>query len=111
MPGSAALGRFGSLARWANRGRLCGFRVGGWGLALHECAAPWWRMHLLGRGQIWAILQTGYFSVLATRLRPFQIADDGLPPVIHMDVLNADKLLPTTPQASKDLNLGCISPH
>jgi hypothetical protein len=39
------------------------------------------------------------------------IADDGLPTIIYMDVLDADKLLPAVTQASKNLNLGCISPH
>jgi hypothetical protein len=28
-----------------------------------------------------------------------------------MDVLDVDKLLPAIAQASKNLNLGCISPH
>ena len=31
--------------------------------------------------------------------------------VIHMDVLDADNLLSAVTQASKNLNLGCISPH
>ena len=41
----------------------------------------------------------------------FHIADESLPAVVHMDVLDTDKLLAATTQASKDLNLGCISPH
>jgi hypothetical protein len=45
------------------------------------------------------------------RILLFQIADDGLPTIVHMDVLDADKLLPTVTQASKDLNLGGISFH
>ena len=43
-------------------------------------------------------------SVLATRLRAFHIADDGLSTVIHMDVLDADKLLPAVTQASCEDN-------
>jgi hypothetical protein len=31
--------------------------------------------------------------------------------VIRMDVLDADNLLSAVTQASKNLNLGCISPH
>jgi hypothetical protein len=39
------------------------------------------------------------------------IADDGLTTIVHMDVLDAHKLLPAATQASKDFNLGCISSH
>jgi hypothetical protein len=39
------------------------------------------------------------------------IADDSLPAVVHMDVLNANSLLTAIPQASKNLNLGCINPE
>jgi hypothetical protein len=39
-------------------------------------------------------------TVLGTRLRPFHIADDGLPTIVHMDVLDADKLLTAGTQAS-----------
>ena len=38
-------------------------------------------------------------------IRRFHIADDGLPTVIHMNVLDADKLLPAITQASKQLYL------
>ena len=41
----------------------------------------------------------------------FHIAYDGLPTLIHMNVLDAHKLLPSVAQASKNLNLGRISPH
>ena len=41
----------------------------------------------------------------------FHIADDGLATIVHMDVLDADKLLPAIPKASKNLNLGRISSH
>ena len=44
-------------------------------------------------------------------IRFFHIANDGLTTVVHMDMLDADKLLPAITQASKDLNLGRISPH
>jgi hypothetical protein len=57
------------------------------------------------------LLQTGYLSVLATRLRPFHIADDGLPTLVHMDMLDPDKLLPAVTQSPKNLDLCCISPH
>ena len=46
---------------------------------------------------------------LILRLWRFHIADDGLPAVVHMDMLDADGLLTTAAQASKDLNLGRIS--
>jgi hypothetical protein len=48
---------------------------------------------------------------LTWRIRLLHIADDGLPTIVHMDVLDADKLLPAVAQAAKDLNLGCVSPH
>ena len=52
------------------------------------------------------------FNRNAPRPRPaFHIADDGLPTIIHMDVLDAHKLLPAVAQAAKDLNLGGISSH
>jgi hypothetical protein len=41
----------------------------------------------------------------------FHIADDGLPTLVHMNMLDADNLLTAITQASKDLNLHCISPH
>ena len=41
----------------------------------------------------------------------FHIADDSLTTIVHMDVLDADVLLAAVSQASKDLNLGCISFH
>jgi hypothetical protein len=41
----------------------------------------------------------------------FHVADDGLPAVVHMDVLDADKLLASASKASKNLNLHCISSH
>jgi hypothetical protein len=43
-------------------------------------------------------------------IRLFHIADDGLPAIVYMDVLDADKLLAAVTQASKNLNLHCISP-
>ena len=43
---------------------------------------------------------------LSLRIQLFHIADDGLPAIIDMDMLNADKLLPAMTQASKNLNLG-----
>jgi hypothetical protein len=48
---------------------------------------------------------------IGLRIGFFHIADDGLSAIVHMDVLNADKLLPAVTQASKNLNLSCISPH
>jgi hypothetical protein len=39
------------------------------------------------------------------------ITDDGLPTLVHMNMLNADNLLTAVAQASKNLNLRCISPH
>jgi hypothetical protein len=36
------------------------------------------------------------------RIRLFHIADDGLPTIVHMDVLDADKLPPAVGQASKN---------
>jgi undecaprenyl pyrophosphate phosphatase UppP len=48
---------------------------------------------------------------LTLRIRLFHIADDGLPTIVHIDVLDADKLLPAVTQASTNLNLGCVSPH
>lgn len=41
----------------------------------------------------------------------FQIADDGLTAIAHTNMLDAHELLTAATQASKDLNLGCISPH
>ena len=40
-----------------------------------------------------------------------EIPDDGLPAVVHMNMLDADELLTTAAQASKNLNLGRIGPH
>src|SRR5208282_4344836 len=46
------------------------------------------------------------FAVGATlAYSAFHIADDGLPTVVHMDVLDADKLLTAVTQASKNLHL------
>ena len=45
------------------------------------------------------------------RIGFFHIADESLPTIVHMDVLDANKLVPAITQASKDLNLGCIGPH
>jgi hypothetical protein len=41
----------------------------------------------------------------------FHIANDGLPTVVHVHMLDADKLVTVVTQASKDLNLGCIGPE
>ena len=49
--------------------------------------------------------------LLKLRILLLHIADNGLPTVIHMDMFDADKLLPAVAQALKDFNLGCISPH
>jgi hypothetical protein len=40
-----------------------------------------------------------------------EIPDDGLPAFVHMNMLDADKLLTAVTQTSKNLNLGRISPH
>jgi hypothetical protein len=48
---------------------------------------------------------------LTLRIRPFHIADDGLPAVIHMNMFDADYLLPAMTQASKNLYLRRISPN
>jgi hypothetical protein len=45
------------------------------------------------------------------RIGFFHIADDSLPTIVHVDVLDAHKLLPAVTQAAKDLNLGGISSH
>jgi hypothetical protein len=42
---------------------------------------------------------------------PFHIADDGLPPVVDVNMLDKDKLLPADTQPSKDPYLRCIGPH
>jgi hypothetical protein len=47
----------------------------------------------------------------ALRIPTSHVADDGLPAFVHMNMLNADKLLPAVTQPSKNLYLGCISPH
>jgi hypothetical protein len=44
------------------------------------------------------------------RIRLFHIADDSLPAIVPMDVLDAAKLLAAATQPLKDLNLGCTSP-
>ena len=44
-------------------------------------------------------------SGLILRIRLFHIADDGLPTVVHMNMLNSNKLLPAVTQASKDFHL------
>ena len=41
----------------------------------------------------------------------FHIPDDSLSAIVHMDMLDAGKLLPAITQASKNLNLGRIGPH
>ena len=48
--------------------------------------------------------------LLNLRILLLHIADDGLPALVHVDVLDADKLLAAVTQASKNLNLHCISP-
>ena len=40
----------------------------------------------------------------------FHIADDGLTTIVHMNVLDPEKLLPAVPQASKNLNLSLHKP-
>jgi hypothetical protein len=44
-------------------------------------------------------------------IRFFHIPDDGLPTIVHMDMLDADNLLASASKASKNLNLGRKSPH
>jgi hypothetical protein len=41
-------------------------------------------------------------------IRLFQIADDGLPAIVHMDVLDVDNLLTAVAQALENLNLSRI---
>jgi hypothetical protein len=41
----------------------------------------------------------------------FHGANNGLPAVTYMNMLNADELLPATAQASKDFDLHCVSAH
>ena len=41
----------------------------------------------------------------------FHIADDGLPAVVHMDMLNANSLLPAGTQASQNFHLHRIRLH
>jgi hypothetical protein len=48
---------------------------------------------------------------LTLHIRLFHIADDCLPAVVHMHMLDAVKLLPAVTQPSKNLYLGRISPH
>jgi hypothetical protein len=48
---------------------------------------------------------------IGLRIPFFDIADDGLPTVIHMDVLDADKLLSTIAKPSEYLDLSRVSPH
>jgi len=48
---------------------------------------------------------------IGLRIGFFQVANDSLPTVVHMDVLHTNKLVPAVTQAPKDLNLGRISPH
>jgi hypothetical protein len=53
---------------------------------------------------------------LSKKLRHFRLylafsANDGPPTVVHMEVLDADKLLAAATQSSKNLNLRGISPH
>jgi hypothetical protein len=40
-----------------------------------------------------------------------RIADDSLPTIVHMDMLDANKLLTAIAEPSKYLDLGGISPH
>jgi hypothetical protein len=52
------------------------------------------------------------FCVASTvRILLFNVADDRLPTIVHVDMLDAHKLLPSATQASENLNLGCVSPH
>jgi hypothetical protein len=41
----------------------------------------------------------------------FQIANDGLPSVVHMHMLHTHELLSASTQPSEYLNLSCVSPH
>ena len=50
-------------------------------------------------------VQMGSLSALTFRVRPSHIADDGLSTVVHMDMLDANVLLPAVTQASKDFHL------
>ena len=50
-------------------------------------------------------------SALTLPFRLFHVANDGLPAIVHMDMLDADNLLPAAMQTSKKLNLGCVGPH
>ncbi len=43
--------------------------------------------------------------LLNLRILPLHIANDGLPTIAHMDVLDAHKLLPSVMQASAKTNL------
>jgi SbmA/BacA-like family len=47
----------------------------------------------------------------ATCILLLHIANDGLITIVHVDVLDAHKLLPAVTPAAKDLNLGGISSH
>jgi hypothetical protein len=49
--------------------------------------------------------------LLNLRILLLHIADDGLPPIVHMNMLDADNLLPASTQPSKNLDLDRISPH
>jgi hypothetical protein len=65
-----------------------------------------------GRKAVW---KQEFFWIVAFRLtlriRLFHIADDGLPAVIHMNMLNADNLMSAMTQASKNLYLRRVRPH
>jgi hypothetical protein len=50
-------------------------------------------------------------SALTLRIRLFHIADDGLPAVIHMNMLDADNLMSAVTQASENLHLRRIRLH
>ena len=45
---------------------------------------------------------------LGLRIGFFHIADDGLPTIVHMDVLDVDNLLTAVAQALENLNLSRI---
>ena len=52
------------------------------------------------------------FAVDATvAYAAFDIADEGLPTIVHMDVLDTHNLLTAVPQASKNLHLHRIRPE
>ena len=50
-------------------------------------------------------------DALTLRLRLLHIADEGLPTIVHMDVLDTHNLLTAVPQASKNFHLHRIRPE